>query len=313
MITATMKDMNTAVDTFTRFVDVVQATLDDPDVAGSDVADRAHMSRFHFDRVISAVAGEAPARFRRRVLMERAAYRLITTKTTVLDVAVEAGYSSHEAFTRAFARAYNTTPSSWRRKPTRFQIDAPSGVHFHPPGGLRLPARTKVTAMDLVQRLVDHHVWLVGQMLDRASQLDSETLDHPITLSVESIDDHPTLRSLLSRLVGQLDMWNAALAGRAYDFSVEEDERIEQMRTRLAEAGPTFIGQVREVCEQGRLDETFVDAVCEPAEVFTYGGMIAHVLTFAAHRRTLVVGALQDAGITDLGAGDPMRWVAEEV
>ena len=60
-----------------------------------------------------------------------------------------------------------------------------------------------------------------------------------------------------------------------------------------------------------RLDETFVDAVCEPPEVFTYGGMLAHVLTFAAHRRTLAIGALHSAGITDLGAGDPMRWVAE--
>ena len=306
-----MRSMNTAVDTFTRFVDVVQATLDDPDVAGADVADQAHLSRFHFDRVISAVAGEAPGQFRRRVLMERAAYRLITTKVTVLDVAVEAGYSSHEAFTRAFARAYASPPSWWRRKPTQFQIDAPSGVHFHPPGGLRLPARTKVTSMDLIQRLVDHHVWLVGQMLDRASQLGDETLDRPITSSVESLDDDPTLRSVLSRLVGQLAMWNAAIAGRAYDFSVEEGERIEDMRTRLAEAGPTFLAQVREVCEQGRLDETFVDAVCEPPEVFTYGGMIAHVVTFAAHRRTLVVGALHDAGITDLGVGDPMRWVAE--
>ena len=40
-----MRNMNTAVDTFTRFVDVVQATLDDSDVVGADVADRAHMSR----------------------------------------------------------------------------------------------------------------------------------------------------------------------------------------------------------------------------------------------------------------------------
>ena len=59
------------------------------------------------------------------------------------------------------------------------------------------------------------------------------------------------------------------------------------------------------------VDETFVDAVCDPPEVFTYGGMIAHVLTFAAHRRVLVLGALSDAGITDLGAGDPMHWVAQ--
>ncbi len=65
------------------------------------------------------------------------------------------------------------------------------------------------------------------------------------------------------------------------------------------------------ILDEERLDETFVDAICNPPEVFTYGGMIAHVLTFAAHRRTLVCGALGDAGVTDLGAGDPLRWVAE--
>lgn len=60
-----------------------------------------------------------------------------------------------------------------------------------------------------------------------------------------------------------------------------------------------------------RLDDTFVDATCEPPEVFTYGGMIAHVLTFAAHRRTLVCGALYSFGITDLEAADPLRWVEQ--
>ncbi len=54
-----------------------------------------------------------------------------------------------------------------------------------------------------------------------------------------------------------------------------------------------------------------MDALCEPAEVFSYGGMIAHVLTFAAHNRTLVVLALKKAGIDDLGWGDPMKWVAQ--
>jgi AraC family transcriptional regulator len=73
---------------------------------------------------------------------------------------------------------------------------------------------------------------------------------------------------------------------------------------------PAFLGGVREVIADGRLDGTFVDALCEPAEVFTYGGMIAHVLTFAAHNRTLVVLALKKAGVDDLGWGDPMRWVA---
>jgi len=50
---------------------------------------------------------------------------------------------------------------------------------------------------------------------------------------------------------------------------------------------------------------------CQPPRVFTYGGMIAHVLTFAAVRRLVVLGAYESLGITDLEAGDPAPWVAE--
>jgi AraC family transcriptional regulator len=301
--------MTVAADTFVAFVDVVAEALDDHQATGDELAARLYLSRFHLDRVISSVAGEPPRRFRRRVLLERAAYRLITTRHSILDIAVEAGYGSHEAFTRAFARAYGVAPADWRRKPSNIQIEAPSDVHFHPPGSLRLPAEKKVTPMDLLTKMIEHHIWLTGQMVDHAARLTDEQLDQRIELSVD--EDPQTIRSLLSRLIGQMGMWNAALANREYDWSVEECEPIRSMRQRLAVEGPTYLSHVREVCEQGRLDETFVDALCEPAEVFTYGGMIAHVLTFAAHRRTLVVLALDDAGITDLGWGDPMRWVAE--
>jgi hypothetical protein len=109
-----------------------------------------------------------------------------------------------------------------------------------------------------------------------------------------------------------MDMWNAAMESRAYDFAVERDEPLRSIRARLHTAGPAFLGHAREVIDGNRLDETFVDATCEPAQAFTYGGMLGHVLTFAAHRRTLAIGALHSAGITDLGPGDPMRWVAEE-
>jgi AraC family transcriptional regulator len=303
--------MSTAYDTFTVFVDTLATHLDDHEANGEDLAARVHLSRFHFDRVVSAAAGESPARFRRRVLLERSAFRLATSGTGVLDIAVEAGYSSNEAFTRAFQRAYGVTPSAWRRRPScQLQLDTPNGVHFHPPGGLRLPARTEVTAMNLVVKMVEHHVWLVGELVDRATSLTDEQLDKPIEVSVDDGNDVASLRSLLSRLIGQMDMWNCAVANRAYDFGIESNEGTDSMRARLAEAGPTFLGHAREVCDQGRLDETFVDAVCDPPQVFTYGGMIAHVLTFAAYRRTLAVQALDAVGESDLGWGDPMQWVA---
>ena len=301
--------MTVAGDHFSSFVGVLANALDDHEADGADLAARLHLSRFHLDRIVTSVAGEPPRRFRRRLLLERAAYRLLTSDLRILDVAVEAGYGSQEAFSRAFARAYGLAPGQWRQRPTQLRLEAPSDVHFHPPGSLRLPAHTKVSSMDLMTSMVEHHIWLTGEMVRCAALLDDAALDEPIEVSVD--DDHQTIRSLLSRLVGQLGMWNAAVADRAYDWAVEEHESIDSMRTRLAEEGTTYLAHVRDVVEQGRLDDTFVDALCEPAEVFTYGGMIAHVLTFAAHRRCLVVMALDRHGIDELGLGDPMRWVAE--
>src|SRR6478736_7155705 len=225
------------MDTFATFVDSLAESLDDHDVGGEDIAARAHLSRFHFDRVVTGTAGETPARLRRRVLLERAAFRLVTSQATVLEVALEAGYSSNEAFTRAFQRAYGVGPSTWRASPGRIQLESPNGVHFHPPGGLRLPARDEVTSMDLMTKMVEHHVWLVGEIVERAGRLDDERLDAPIELSVEGVDCDPTLRSLLSRLVGQMDMWNAAMESRAYDFAVERCESMRSIRARLRDAG----------------------------------------------------------------------------
>ena len=61
--------MSTPVDTFTSFVDLLASGLDDHEVRGADLAARLYLSRFHFDRVVSAAAGESPAKFRRRVLL----------------------------------------------------------------------------------------------------------------------------------------------------------------------------------------------------------------------------------------------------
>lgn len=302
--------MNAAADHFASFVDVLADALDDHEVTGEGLAARLHLSRFHLARIVASAAGEPPSRFRRRILLERAAYRLVTTRHSILDVAVEAGYGSHEAFTRAFLKAYGRTPSEWRVSPTGMTIPAPSDVHFHPPGSLRLPATTKVTSMDLLTKMVEHHVWLTGRIIECAARLADEQLDERIEMGLDDDPDPTTLRRLMSRLVGQMGMWNAAVANREYDWSVESHESIDSLRLRLAQEGPAYLAQVRDVAQQGRLEDTFVDAMCEPAQVYTYGGMVAHVLTFAAHRRTLAVLALDKHGVTDLGWGDPMRWVA---
>jgi len=290
-------------------LDLVQQSLDEVELTGDELARRAYLSRFHFDRLVSAALGEAPGAFRRRLLLERAAHRLAATSDAVIDVALDAGYGSPEAFARAFGRAFGVPPSVYRCRPAvRHEIPAASGVHFHPPGALRLPAATKGVTMDVAVRMLDHHLQLTGQILEHLDDRSEEFLDRPIELSVEGIDSDPTARRLAARLVGQLEMWLAALDGRT-EAPVEPAPALPRLHERFEAAAPRFRRLVVEALDDGRADETFVDATCEPPQTFSYAGLLAHVLTFSAVRRTLVIGALDSDGDDALGSGDPMEFV----
>ena len=155
--------------------------------------------------------------------------------------------------------------------------------------------------MDVLTRMVDHHLWLVGEIVDRTGKVGEEALDRPIELSVEGIDEHPTLRGLSDRLVGQLEMWVKAVEGGT-SMPPQGDTTAPGLRRRLELIGPRFQKLVIGPVAEGRGDETFVDAVCDPTETFSYGGIAAHVLTFAAVRRTMAIGALESAGVTTWAA-----------
>jgi AraC-like DNA-binding protein len=289
-------------------LDLVEASLDEPEASGEDLAAAAYLSRFHFDRLVSSALGEPPGAFRRRLLLERAAYQLAESSASVIEVAWAAGYSAPEAFARAFRRGYGRSPSAYRReRPLRHDLAAVNGVHFHPPGGLRLPALERSTVVDVLMAMTDHHLWLVGEILERLTRLDDAALDRRIELSIEGIDAAPTLRSVADRLVTQLEMWVSSVEGGTVMPS--GGDRPDELRARLAAIGPRFRAVVVGPVADGRADETFLDAMCEPPRTFTFGGVLAHVLTFAAVRRTMAIGALASAGIDDLGSGDPQPFV----
>jgi AraC family transcriptional regulator len=102
------------------------------------LARAACLSPFHFHRVFRGMVGETPMELVRRLHLERAAWQLAHTDRPVTEVAFDAGYEAHEAFTRAFRAHYDTPPSGFRsRKHPRIEIAAPSGVHYAPDG--RIP------------------------------------------------------------------------------------------------------------------------------------------------------------------------------
>lgn len=61
------------------------------------------------------VLGETPGTRQRRLRLDRAAWLLLTARATILDIALETGWESHETFTRAFRTRFGVTPSSFRK------------------------------------------------------------------------------------------------------------------------------------------------------------------------------------------------------
>ncbi len=80
------------------------------------LAGQGGLSAFHLHRVFSAAAGETPKQFTLRLRLARAAAMLLTSDDSVLDIALDCGFQSHEAFCRAFRKRFGMTPSDYRAR-----------------------------------------------------------------------------------------------------------------------------------------------------------------------------------------------------
>ncbi len=78
------------------------------------LATMAGYSLPHFHRIFTAEMGENIAAYIRRVRLERAAQKLIHGATDLMQVAMDAGFQSHAAFSKAFKQHFGYTPSEFR-------------------------------------------------------------------------------------------------------------------------------------------------------------------------------------------------------
>jgi AraC family transcriptional regulator len=79
----------------------------------------ANFSKFHFHRQFAAYVGVPVARYVQLMRLRRAARRLASREScTVLDAALDAGFDSPEAFSRAFRRVFGMAPGAFRQRPS---------------------------------------------------------------------------------------------------------------------------------------------------------------------------------------------------
>jgi AraC family transcriptional regulator len=293
-----------------RLRDVLDAILEalDEGLDGRALAARAMLSPFHFSRLVRAGIGEPPATFRRRLLLERAAWRLVRG-ASVTEASLEAGYEAVEAFSRAFARAYGVAPSQFAAELRDFRLAAPNAIHFHPPGGLLLPGQPRTATMDLSDRLMEHDYWHTTRLLQKAASLPDEALDRPVRpgLVVHEFEGpEPDVRTMLERIVFTKEVWTAAIGGR--DIPPRDHRSIGDLQARAAAVQPQFTALVRRIRDRNEWDDVFVDALCTPPVSFTFGSVIAHILTVSVVRRHTVIGALRELGVQDVETRDPIEW-----
>jgi AraC-like DNA-binding protein/uncharacterized damage-inducible protein DinB len=296
-------------DTADRLSAIVANSLDTP-AKTQDLARHAYQSRTQFHRLFRAVVEESPAAMRRRLLLERAAFQLGHSGLSVTEVALDANYGSLQAFTRAFRKAFRTSPSIYRRlREPHFHLPTSNRIHFFAPGSSTKGGND----MDLFDRFAGNDSWHTRRLLDYAQTLTDEQLDRPLLAVVELLpwrESNKSLRQLLENIVFTKEVWTAALSGSDMDMNgPPQSQRSPQaMLQRLEKTDAELHRILGDIRNRSGWDDTFVDALCEPAETFTFGGVFAHIMTFNAHRRLMALEALRQLGVQTEGFGDPMEY-----
>lgn len=79
-----------------------------------EVAALFHFSPYYFHRVFTAIVGQPMAAYIRRRRLEYACTWLVQTDRPLVDIAMDSGFESAQAFSKAFSRLHGMPPGAWR-------------------------------------------------------------------------------------------------------------------------------------------------------------------------------------------------------
>jgi AraC family transcriptional regulator len=78
----------------------------------------AGVSKYHFQRQFGKRVGIGAAKFVQLLRLKRASFRLVfDTRSSITDIAFDAGFANAESFTRAFGKTFGQSPRAFRQRP----------------------------------------------------------------------------------------------------------------------------------------------------------------------------------------------------
>ena len=81
-----------------------------------DLSAVAHRSPAHFSRKFKLTVGESPHAYVVRRRLERACHLMMTSTTSLSDIALTVGFSDQAHLCRLFRQAFGQSPANWRRE-----------------------------------------------------------------------------------------------------------------------------------------------------------------------------------------------------
>ena len=105
------------------------------------IAARAYISPFHFQRVFNILCGFTVGEYVRNRRLTLAAQELASSEARVIDVALKYGYDSPDSFAKAFQRFHGITPSQAREKDMPLRAFAPMKIKLKLEGGTSMEYR----------------------------------------------------------------------------------------------------------------------------------------------------------------------------
>ena len=149
--------------------------------------------------------------------------------------------------------------------------------------------------MNMLDRVFGSHYLNMRQILDRCETLTDAQLDGPVESYYDPLpwmSSDQSIRTLLRHIIGSGGPWPGVKSEGHHDT-----ETFAGLRAALEESYPRFMALVAQYEREGLWDLTFVDAACDPPQVFSYGGWIGHVMIFQTHRRIALLSALERLGV----------------
>ena len=160
--------------------------------------------------------------------------------------------------------------------------------------------------MDLLDRLLEHDRWTTCQVLSICAALPPEQLHQSIAIG------HGTLDETLRHMIRNVQVWTDLMCQRPVrPRDPVESANVVELADIFEVTYTDFTASSRQLRDENRLDEVYLDILDDPPSPKTIGGTIAHVITHDMHHRSEILNMLGQLGVPNLPEGDVLGWESQ--